>query len=107
MKTLDNVVICGYLEDMEITSTERITFTSQSGESPSVIYLICSAKNEIGELTHWERIARITGTAKSGFSVEVRGFILPNRVKTKLEALERAERFVRNNALWFDLKIVS
>jgi len=97
------VVICGYSEDMEITSAQQITFGSRSGESPSVSYLTCSATNEMGELTHWERIARITGTSKSGFSVEVRGWTLPNRVETKIEALERAERFVRVNVLWLDL----
>ena len=83
----------------EITKTSNINFSGSYGASPSIYEIACIITDDNGNHLSWERIARITGTKKSGFTVTVKGIKLHYKQETLVEAIRAAERFYLDNCI--------
>jgi hypothetical protein len=83
----------------QIIKTSNIKFTGSYGESPSIYEIACIITDDNGKHLSWEKIARITGTKKSRFTVTVNGTKLHYKQATLIEASNAAERFFLDNCI--------
>jgi hypothetical protein len=83
----------------EITKTSNINFSGSYGASPSIYEVACIITDDNGNQVSRNKIARITGTKKSGFTVTVNGMKLHYKQASLVEAINAAKRFFLDNCI--------